>query len=215
MVAQFNKTNSEGHAMKRLIMIAVLAFLAASVAPGHAFIDYFFGGSQTRDSIDNSAVGDLRAWWTGNPAYQFNPYYSGNANPGQSASGMSNPQDMQQSAPPMGMQQQGYQPQPQPQPSVTYFPQQGQQQYGYEPPQGQYQGQPIYGAAGASLPIQGPPQTYQQPVQQYQQSPQQQYQQPAQYQPPVQYQQPAQYQQPTQYQQPAQAYQQPAGYPNQ
>jgi len=194
-------------------MIAVLAFLAASVAPGHAFFDYFFGGSQTKDAIDNSAVGDLRAWWTGNPAYQFNPYYSGNANPAQPDSGMSNAREMQGSTPPMAMQQQQYQPQPQS--NVTYFPQQGQQQYS-APPQGQYQGQPIYGAAGASLPYQGPPQTYQQPAQQYQQVPQQQYQQPIQYQQPAQYQQPVQYQQPAQaYQQPAQQYQYPAGYPNQ
>ncbi|MDQ7781483.1 MAG: hypothetical protein RDU20_01295 [Desulfomonilaceae bacterium] len=187
--------------MKRLIMTAVLALLVASAAPGHAFLDYFFGGSHTKGAIDNSAIGDLRAWWTGNPAYQFNPYYSGGSNPAQSMSGA---QDTQGSFSPMGMQQQGYQPQPQA--NVTYSQPQGvQQQYGYDPAQQQqYQGQPIYGAAGASLPYQGPPQAYQQPVQQV---PQQQYQ----YQQPVQ-----QYQQPVQqYQQPVQQYQQPAGYPNQ
>jgi len=185
-------------------MIAAFAFLAASVVPCHAFLDYLFGGSQTRNAIDNSALGDLRAWWTGNPAYQFNPFYSGSANPGQAASGMTGARNMQGSFSPMGTQPQGNY-QPQPQPNVTYFPPQGQQQYGYGPAQGQYpaqaqyQGQPIYGAAGASLPYQGPPQTYQQP-QQYQQAPQQQYQ----YQP-----------QPQAYQQPApQSYQYQAGYPN-
>ncbi len=193
--------------MKKLILLAVLAFVAASVAPGHAFIDYLFGGSQTRNAIDNSALGDIRAWWTGNPAYQFNPYYSGGNNPAQSASGVSAAQNMQSPYAPQGMQQQGNY-QPQPQPSITYSPQQ--QQYGYgQPqgqPQGQYQGQPIYGAAGASLPLQGQPQAYQQPAPQYQQVPQQ-YQQPMQ-QPAYQQQMPQAYQQqaPQQY---------PGGYPNQ
>jgi hypothetical protein len=189
--------------MKKLMIIAVLTILTVTVAPGYAFIDYLFGGSQTRNAIDNSALGDLRAWWTGNPAYQFNPFYSGSANPAQQqAGGMNRQQSMPQSYSP-GAMQQGMT-QPQPQPSVTYFPpqqyqQQQQQQYGYgaPQPQQQYQGQPVYGAAGASLPYQGPPQQYQQPVQQYQQ-PVQQYQQPVQ-----QYQQPAQ-----QYQQPVQQYQQ-------
>ena len=39
----------------------------------------FLGGA-SRDAIDNSALGDLRAWWTGNPGYVFNPWWSGPSN---------------------------------------------------------------------------------------------------------------------------------------
>jgi hypothetical protein len=165
--------------MKKLIVFMVLAFLAATVNPGHAFLDYLFGGSHTRDAIDNSAVGDLRAWWTGNPVYQFNPYYSGNPNPGQQGGGNMPPGqtfDMQGSAPSYGAGQDPYQPQPQA--SVTYFPPQG-QQYGYGsygPPQ------QAYGAPGAAMQYQGVPQAYQQVPQQYQQVPQQYQQIPQQYQ---------------------------------
>ncbi len=62
--------------MKKIILPVVLVCMIAVAVPAYAFLDYLFGGSQGRDAIDNSAVGDLRAWWTGNPAYQFNPYYS-------------------------------------------------------------------------------------------------------------------------------------------
>ncbi len=181
--------------MKKLSLIAVLFLLFGSAGPSHAFFDYFFGGSATKDAIDNSAVGDLRAWWTGNPVYQFNPYYSGSADPaaagpnsqaagGQQYTGVPNTGSQ------YGAGQAGA---PMPQPSVSYYPpaQQNQQQYGSGQPQ------QIYGQAGQSLPqpqaqpvmqYQQAPQQYQAPPQQYQyqQAPQQQYQQA-----PVQYQQPA------------------------
>lgn len=196
----------EGPAMKKLIVLTMLTLLVMPVATGHAFIDYLFGGSHSRNAVDNSAVGDLRAWWSGNPVYQFNPYYSGGTNPVQQGGpaappGQGQSMGMQQQGmgTPMGMQQGSYQPQPQANP--TYLPQQG-QQYGYGAPQAPqtYGGQPVYGSAGASLPLRGPAQTYQQ---QYQPMPQQ-YQQPV-----PQYQQPGQaYQQaPGQYQYPAGGYQ--------
>ena len=63
--------------MKKLALFGMLLFLMTSTVPSYGFLDYFFSGSGSRDAIDNSAVGDLRAWWTGNPGYQFNPYWSG------------------------------------------------------------------------------------------------------------------------------------------
>ncbi len=63
--------------MKKLALFGMLLFLMTSTVPSYGFLDYFFSGSASRDAIDNSAVGDLRAWWTGNPGYQFNPYWSG------------------------------------------------------------------------------------------------------------------------------------------
>lgn len=152
--------------MKKLILPIVLLCVVVVAVPAHAFLDYLFGGSSSRDAIDNSAIGDLRAWWTGNPAYQFNPYYS----PQQ--------QNPLQSQAPQGGQQMGYPGVPQmgaPQgqaPSVNYFPPQGGQQpyYGqYDPqPQQQYPMQQQFQTA---------PQAYQQyPQQPYQQAMPQQYQ---------------------------------------
>lgn len=188
--------------MKKLTIVMVLALVAATAGPSHAFLDYLFGGSHTRDAIDNSAAGDLRAWWTGNPAYQFNPYYSGSANPGQ-------PDGRMPPGPSADYQGYGQSPgQMQPQASITYFPGQAQQQYGYggyQHPQ-QPQQPAYYGQGGAPMPYQGAPQGYQQVPQQYQQAPPQYYQQPMAQQVPQQYQQ----QMPQQYQQaPPQYYQQP------
>ncbi len=130
--------------MKKIGVLTILAFIVC-VSPSHAFLDYFFSGSDSRDAIDNSTVGDLRAWWTGNPAYQFNPYYSGSNTPAQqkpaapqtqqdpvvqyvpSQQNYGAPQAYQQPGQP-GVPQQGYVPQ-QPQPQ-QYAPQQyGAQQY--------------------------------------------------------------------------------------
>lgn len=187
--------------MKNLICIMALVLMLAPVTPGHAFFDYLFGGSHTRDSIDNSAVGDLRAWWTGNPGYQFNPYWSGGTNPAQQQQGAS-----PSAGEPQGYSQMGYgqgADQPQPQASVHYFPGQGQQFGGGYDQSGQamqYQQQPQY--------YQQQPQYYQQPAPQYQASPQQyQYQQVPQMSP----QQAPQYY-PQQYQGAPQAAQYPGGY---
>jgi len=185
--------------------------MVAVASPGHAFLDYLFGGSQTRDAIDNSAVGDLRAWWSGNPVYQFNPYYRGSADPAQQAGAMQG--DQGQGYGQMAAPQGSYQPEPQA--SVTYFPPQSQQQYGYS---GYTPGTQQYGA-NQPVQYQQQPQYYQQPAAQYQ-PPAPQYQQQYGYpQPAPQYsyqpQAPQSYQQqPQQYQAAPQAYQQqyPGGY---
>jgi hypothetical protein len=169
----------EKPAMIKFVLILTILIQAAMVAPGYAFFDYLFSGRSSRDAIDNSAIGDIRAWWTGNPMYQFNPWYSPQPNVG-------NPQGQQQGAFPGGGAPQAQAPQ-YPQPAVNYYPpQQGVPGgYGQIVPQG---AQPGYGAPVAQqyqqmMPQQGaqqyqmPPQTYQQPVQQtYQYNPQQGYQ---------------------------------------
>ena len=162
--------------MKRITAAVMIWCLVICASPGYAFIDYLFGGSSNRGAIDNSAIGEMRSWWTGNPVYQFNPYYSGSgANP--AAQGQ------------QGMQQQPAAPQA-PQPNVSFYPPQGApapvaQQYGqpaqapYTAPQQQYAPPQQYAA-----PQQGyQPQSYQQPpAQGY--APQQAYQAPQGYQPP-------------------------------
>ncbi len=171
--------------IKRVALI-LAAFSLISASPSHAFLDYLFSGSASRDAIDNSAVGDIRAWWSGNPVYQFNPYYSG-------------PASMQQ-------QQQAQQPQQQQmmqQPSVNFYPG-GQADGGYPQPQQQagtygYQG---YSPGGAYQ---------QQPQQQMYGAAQPQVQQPPQYYPPQPQAQPV-YQTPQQYAPMGQA---PQGYPGQ
>ncbi len=159
--------------MTKRVLIIFSALLALSASPSHAFLDYFFSGSGSRDAIDNSAVGDLRAWWSGNPVYTFNPYYSGPAASGQ--------QQQQQ----QGQQQQVMQQQP----SVNFYPggqpggynqQQQPGTYGYQGyAPGAYQQQEpqqMYGAAAPpqyQQPMQYPTQPQAQPV--YQVPPQQQY----------------------------------------
>lgn len=154
--------------MKRYIPIMAIVLVPMLAVPGHCFLDYFFGGSSTSDAIGNNVVGDLRAWWTGNPVYNFNPYYSGSnplgQQPNQATQGG---QTMNPMASPQGGAPQYY-PQQNQQPSVTYYPPQGQQQY-------YGQGQPMQ-QQQQQYPQQMPPQAYQQQAPQqgyYQQGPQQ------------------------------------------
>ena len=151
--------------MKKFGAISLLAILLVFPAQVFCFIDYLFGGSAMSDSIGNNVIGDLRAWWTGNPVYNFNPYYSG-GNQGL-------PVPNQNQAPAFQtMPQQSYV-QPSQQPEVSYYPQQGPQSYGY--PQQQAMQQP----APVQQRFQQVPQQVQRPVPQpqarYQPAPQQQY----------------------------------------
>lgn len=177
--------------MRKLILPVVLLWTVAVTAPAHAFLDYIFGGSASRDAIDNSAVGDLRAWWTGNPAYTFNPYYS--------------PQQQNPVQGQASQRQQMNAPQVQP-PNMTFNPPQAGQQpyYGQTDPNEQAMPQ----QQSYQQQYQQTPQAYQQVLpqqQQYQPMPQQYQAAPQQYlppgQPPGQYQ-PQAYQQqvPQQYQ---------------
>jgi len=161
--------------MKKLMFVLIVLAPLAIAAPGYTFFDWLFSGGASRDAIDNSALGDLRAWWTGNPGYQFNPWWSGPSNPGA--------QGMTPGAPPYGPQ--AAYPQMS-QPSVSYSPPQsappgygqpmqpGGQQYqmapqGYQPTP-QYQQTP---QAYQSAPqYQAMPQTYQPAPQGYQAAPQ-------------------------------------------
>jgi hypothetical protein len=175
--------------MKKFALLGMLLFLMTSTVPSYGFLDYFFSGSASRDAIDNSALGDLRAWWTGNPGYQFNPYWSGPQPQNQQQGQQTNPLNpaSTQGYSPMGPPSVGT---PQaPPPTVNYYPQQA-------------PGQPAQGMYG------GAPQQYQQAPQQYQASPQQYQQVPQQYQAP-----PQQYQQvPQQYQPAPQQYPAPSAY---
>jgi hypothetical protein len=158
--------------MKKTMLLLTVAALMSVAAPSYGFLDYLFSGGSSRDAIENSAVGDIRAWWTGNPVYQFNPYYTGA--PQQHFSGQQAGQATQaptqgyyQGAPatqygqgyppanvtysggqaPQGGYPQGY-PQPQQQPQAAYYgqpyPQPVQQQpmTGYGYPQGYAQPAP-------------------------------------------------------------------------
>ena len=146
--------------MKKIFVIIVVIVSLSPVTSSFAFLDYLFSGSSSRDAIDNSAVGDLRSWWTGNPAYTFNPYYSG--------AGM--PQGQQQP----GQAPQVAQPQPQ-QPIINYYPpSQGAPSYPYAQQQAQTQQVPQqqmqYGQPQQTYQPQGmqPPAQYQAPPQAYQ-----------------------------------------------
>ncbi len=161
--------------MIKFIIVLTILIQVAFVAPGDAFFDYLFSGRGSRDAIDNSAIGDIRAWWTGNPMYQFNPWYTPQPN-------MANPQGQQQGGFPGGAQPQAQAPQ-YPQPAVNYYPpQQGTPgAYGQIVPQGAQPGYgaPVGGQQYQTMPQPGVqqyqmgPQAYQQPVQQtYQYSPQ-------------------------------------------
>lgn len=146
--------------MKKIFVAIVVIVSLSPVTSSFAFLDYLFSGSSSRDAIDNSAVGDLRAWWTGNPAYTFNPYYSG--------AGM--PQGQQQP----GQAPQVAQPQLQQQPIINYYPpSQGGASYPYAqqqaPAQQVPQQQMQYGYGQPQQPYQ--PQGMQPPVQ-YQAAPQ-------------------------------------------
>ncbi len=174
--------------MKKMTFLLIVLTLLAVTAPSYAFFDWLFSGSASRDAIDNSALGDFRAWWTGNPGYQFNPWWSGPSNPG--AQQGTNP-----SAGAYGPQ--APYPQP-PQPSVSYYPQQGTPAgYGQPMPQTMQPGGQQYQQ------YQMAPQSYQ-PMPQYQTTPQG-YQSAPQYQPMPQTYQPA----PQNYQTAPQMMQQP------
>lgn len=137
--------------MRKLTALVVLLCIVAFTTPSHAFFDYLFGGSSSRDAIDNSALGDLRAWWTGNPAYQFNPYYTPSQAP--------TDQQSQGGAPDAAYGQQIGAGQAPP-PTTTFYPSQ-------QAPANPY-GQPGYGGAAPA----GPPQ-YGAPAPGYQPAPQQ------------------------------------------
>jgi len=161
--------------MKKLAPAVIVLVMAAWPSSCPAFLDYLFSGSASRDAIDNSALGDLRAWWTGNPAYQFNPWYTpsqpgaapgaqGQQQPGQPGSYSITPST------PMGQ---------------APYGQPGAPQYSSQPMQGY--GQPTYGGYAQQGMEQQMPQQYQMPAQQYpaapqyQQMPQQYQQMPQQY----------------------------------
>jgi hypothetical protein len=162
--------------MKRNLGLMILLIMIVSAAPAHAFLDYLFGGDSNAGAIGNSVTGDFRAWWTGNPVYNFNPWYSQtnnaarNLRPGGSTYGaaggsysinQSRPGGYAQGTPPMGQSYyppQGAQPQ-YGQPGGGYYPPQGMpQQYqqpsaGYYPPQWM---QPQTSQPGASYPAPQP-----------------------------------------------------------
>jgi hypothetical protein len=144
--------------MKKLMFVLIVLTPLAITAPGYTFFDWLFSGGASRDAIDNSALGDFRAWWTGNPGYQFNPWWSGPSNPGaQGTTPGANAYGPQAPYPQV------------PQPSISYSQPQG-------PPAGY--GQPMQPGGQQ---YQMAPQSYQ-PTQQYQTTPQA-YQSAPQYQP--------------------------------
>ena len=128
--------------MKKLMFVLIVLMPLAVAAPGYTFFDWLFSGGASRDAIDNSALGDLRAWWTGNPGYQFNPWWSGPSNPGARSYGPQAPYPQM------------------PQPSVSYSAPQGSPPPGY--------GQPMQPGVQQ---YQMAPQGYQ-PTPQYQTAPQ-------------------------------------------
>ncbi len=106
--------------MRKILLMAIVAAILASATPSHAFLDYLFGGAGSRDAIGNSVVGDLRAWWSGNPVYTFDPYYSGPAT--QSTGAPGTPPGSYGQAPYPGSTQ-GYGSAPQySQPTMTFTP---------------------------------------------------------------------------------------------
>ena len=67
--------------MKRNLALILLLVVVLASVPAHGFVNWLFGGSSNRGAVGNSVMGDLRAWWTGNPVYYFNPFYSGSQRP--------------------------------------------------------------------------------------------------------------------------------------
>jgi hypothetical protein len=135
--------------MKRLMTVVALTIMIAALAPpADAFFDYLFSGSASRGAIGNSALGDLRSWWTGNPVYVFNPLYSGPTQPYP-------PQGPQPAAQPNPY---GYGGGARPAPAPAPTPQQyGQPYVNYVGPQ---PAAPNYRAQAAPPPGYGPPQQY-------------------------------------------------------
>lgn len=132
--------------MKKIVLLVVLMGVLVASTPSHGFLDYLFSGSASKGAIGNSVAGDLRAWWTGNPIYNYNPYYAGPntqapANQGQGAYGPSGSQGNYQ------------------RPSMQYYPpQQAQGSYGQGYPQ--YTQQPAPGYAPQPEAYQQQPQAY-------------------------------------------------------
>jgi hypothetical protein len=177
--------------MKRNLVLVIIAIILFSSIPSHGFLNYLFSGSSSKDAIDNSAIGDMRAWWTGNPVYKFNPYLTGPAQPMPGAPGGPGQGGIPSQPMPTGGTAAQYQ-----QPTISFTPPQSTAN-----PYGQTYQQPVqqmpYGyGQGYQQPVQQMPygygQGYQQPQQQaYNPYPQQVYQQPVQ-QMPQGYQAPAQ-----------------------
>lgn len=165
--------------MKRNVAVMACIIVVMATVPAHAFLNYLFGGDSSREAVENSALGDIRAWWTGNPVYQFNPFYSGQmpqAPQGQSPSsgyGQQSAPSMQyvppQQAPPAqygqyGQPMQQMQPQAYGPPMQQPMPMQQMQPQAYGPPP-PYQGGPGY--QGQGMPY-GGGQQYEGGVQYYQ-----------------------------------------------
>lgn len=68
--------------MKYRIALPMILIIIALATPGHSFVNYLFGGSSDH-AVGNSVVGDFRSWWSGNPVYQFDPFYSSKGVPQQ------------------------------------------------------------------------------------------------------------------------------------
>jgi hypothetical protein len=133
--------------MKKNLILVIIAIIVFSSIPSHGFLNYLFSGGSSQDAVDNSAVGDLRAWWTGNPVYKFNPYHTG---PVQPMPGASDQGGMQGQPMPSGGMASQYQ-----QPTINFTPPQGAAN-----PYGQTYQQPMQ-----QMPY-GNGQGYQQPMQQ-------------------------------------------------
>ena len=169
--------------MKRNLVLVIIAIIMLSSIPSYGFLNYLFSGDASKNAVDNSAVGDLRAWWTGNPVYKFNPYHSGPAQPMAGAPGAPGQGGMPGQPMPAGGMASQYQ-----QPTINFTPPHGAanpygqtyQQPMQQMPQGYGQGyqQPMqqagnpYGQQAYPQPMQQgpnpyyPQQVYQQPVQQ-------------------------------------------------
>jgi len=140
--------------MKRNLLLVSLVIVMIAPVPAHAFFDYLFSGGGSRDAVGNSVLGDLRSWWTGNPAYTFNPFHSPNPLQNQ---GAQTPSSGQAYSPTGAAPQAGYQQYQQP--NMRYYPPQGPAQYGQ-------QGYPQAMPQAAQQPQQWVQQPIQQPVQQ-------------------------------------------------
>ena len=120
--------------MKRNLVIVIIVVIVSSSIPSYGFLNYLFSGGASQDAVDNSAVGDLRAWWTGNPVYKFNPYLTGPVQPVTGTPGAGAQPGMPGQPMPTGGMASQY-----PQPTINFIPPQGAaNQYGQtyqQPPQ--------------------------------------------------------------------------------
>jgi hypothetical protein len=106
--------------MKRNLELVIIIVILFAAIPSYAFLNYLFSGGASQDAIDNSAVGDLRAWWTGNPVYKFNPYLTGPVQPMPGAPGAADQPGMPGQPMPGGGTASQYQ-----QPTINFVPPQG------------------------------------------------------------------------------------------